>query len=229
MTKNEIVFKSKSISKIYKMGGVSVKALSKISLSIKKGEFISIAGPSGSGKSTLMHIIGCLDLPTSGKVILEGRELSQLNEEELAKVRNQKIGFVFQQFNLLPRTSALDNVALPLIYGNNGNELEIKNKAESALRMVGLGNRLEYHPNQLSGGQQQRVAIARAIVTNPTIILADEPTGNLDSKSGTAILKIFKNLHQQGKTVVVVTHDQEIASQAQKIIHLKDGKIVPCQ
>ena len=225
MTKNETVLKLENVFKIYKMDGISVKALNGISLSVKKKEFISIVGPSGSGKSTLMHIIGCLDVPTSGKVILENQEISQLNERQLAKIRNKKIGFVFQQFNLLTRTSALENVALPLIY-NNTPELKIREKAKEALKMVGLADRLNHHPNQLSGGQQQRVAIARALVTNPAIILADEPTGNLDSKSGVEILKIFDKLHKQGKTVVVVTHDQNIAARAQRIIHLKDGQII---
>jgi len=225
MTKNETVLKLENVFKIYKMDGISVKALNGISLSVKKKEFISIVGPSGSGKSTLMHIIGCLDVPTSGKVILENQEISQLNERQLAKIRNKKIGFVFQQFNLLTRTSALENVALPLIY-NNTDELKIREKAKEALKMVGLADRLNHHPNQLSGGQQQRVAIARALVTNPAIILADEPTGNLDSKSGVEILKIFDKLHKQGKTVVVVTHDQNIAARAQRIIHLKDGQII---
>jgi len=225
MTKNETVLKLENVFKIYKMDGISVKALNGISLSVKKKEFISIVGPSGSGKSTLMHIIGCLDVPTSGKVILENQEISQLNERQLAKIRNKKIGFVFQQFNLLTRTSALENVALPLIY-NNTDESKIREKAKEALKMVGLADRLNHHPNQLSGGQQQRVAIARALVTNPAIILADEPTGNLDSKSGVEILKIFDKLHKQGKTVVVVTHDQNIAVRAQRIIHLKDGQII---
>lgn len=224
MEKKNSVLKLENVSKIYKMDGVSVKALDNISLDIKEGEFVSIIGPSGSGKSTLMHIIGCLDTPTSGKVILEGREVSKMTERELAKIRNKKIGFVFQQFNLLPRTSAIENVCLPLIY-NGTTEKEIIRKAKEALEKVGLGERMNHHPNQLSGGQQQRVAIARALVTNPTIILADEPTGNLDSKSGAEVMDIFQKLHQQGRTIVLVTHDPKVASYAKRTITLKDGKI----
>jgi len=225
MKKKDSVLKLENVSKIYKMDGVSVKALDNISLDIKEGEFVSIIGPSGSGKSTLMHIIGCLDTPTSGKVLLEEHEISKMTERELAKIRNKKIGFVFQQFNLLPRTSALENVCLPLIYNGTGEE-EITKKAKEALEKVGLGERMDHHPNQLSGGQQQRVAIARALVTNPTIILADEPTGNLDSKSGAEVMDIFRKLHQQGRTIVLVTHDPKVASYAQRIITLKDGRIV---
>jgi len=225
MKKKNGVLSLKNIYKIYKMDGVSVNALDGISLSIQKGEFVSITGPSGSGKSTLMHIIGCLDIPTSGKVILEHHEVSSLTEKELAQIRNKKIGFVFQTFNLLARTSALENVSLPLVY-NGTTELKIQEKAKKSLEMVDLGSRLEHHPNQLSGGQQQRVAIARALVTDPAIILADEPTGNLDSKSGVEIMEIFKKMHKNGRTIVMVTHDQDIASQAQRTIRLSDGKII---
>ncbi|PIY75150.1 MAG: macrolide ABC transporter ATP-binding protein [Candidatus Portnoybacteria bacterium CG_4_10_14_0_8_um_filter_40_50] len=214
-----------NVYKIYQMDDISVKALDGVSLTIKEGEFVSVIGASGSGKSTLMHIIGCLDVPTSGKVTLEHHEVSKLTERELAQIRNKKIGFVFQQFNLLARTSALENVSLPLIY-NGTTEPKIQEKAKEALKRVDLGDRLHHHPNQLSGGQQQRVAIARALVTDPAIILTDEPTGNLDSKSGVEIMEIFKKLHKQGRTIVVVTHDQNIASQAQRIIKLRDGKIV---
>jgi len=224
MTKKNGVLSLENVYKIYKMDGISVNALDGVSMSIKEGEFVSIMGPSGSGKSTLMHIIGCLDIPTSGKVTLEHHEISKLSENKLAKIRNKKIGFVFQQFNLLARTSALENVSLPLIY-NGTVDSDISKKAKKALEMVDLGDRLEHRPNQLSGGQQQRVAIARALVTDPAIILADEPTGNLDSKSGIEIMEVLKQLHKQGRTVVVVTHDANIASQAQRTIKLKDGRI----
>lgn len=225
MIGNNSVLKLEDVSKIYKMDGLFVKALDNVSLAIKEGEFVSIIGPSGSGKSTLMHIIGCLDVPTSGKVTLEHHEVSKMTERELAHIRNKKIGFVFQQFNLLPRTSALENASLPLVY-NGTAESDVQKKAKEALEKVGLGERLDHHPNQLSGGQQQRVAIARALVTDPAIILADEPTGNLDSKSGVEVMEIFRKLHQQGRTIVLVTHDQNTASQAQRTIKLKDGKIV---
>ena len=225
MTKKNGVLSLKDVYKIYKMDGISVNALDGVSLTIKEGEFVSVIGPSGSGKSTLMHIIGCLDVPTSGKVALENHEVSKLSEKELAQIRNKKIGFVFQTFNLLARTSALENVSLPLIY-NGTTESNIQKKAKEALKKVDLGDRLEHHSNQLSGGQQQRVAIARALVTDPAIILADEPTGNLDSKSGVEIMEIFKKLHKQGRTIVVDTHDQNIASQAQRTIKLRDGKII---
>ena len=225
MTKKNGVLSLKDVYKIYKMDGISVNALDGVSLTIKEGEFVSVIGPSGSGKSTLMHIIGCLDVPTSGKVALENHNVSKLNEKELAQIRNKKIGFVFQTFNLLARTSALENVSLPLIY-NGTTESNIQKKAKEALKKVDLGDRLEHHSNQLSGGQQQRVAIARALVTDPAIILADEPTGNLDSKSGVEIMEIFKKLHKQGRTIVVDTHDQNIASQAQRTIKLRDGKII---
>ena len=225
MKEGDSVLSLENVYKIYKMDGISVRALDGISLSIEKGEFVSIIGPSGSGKSTLMHTIGCLDTPTSGRVTLENREVSKLSERELAQIRNRKIGFVFQQYNLLARTSALENVSLPLVY-NNTIESEIPKRAKEALEIVGLGDRLHHDPNQLSGGQQQRVAIARALVTNPAIILADEPTGNLDSKAGVEIMEIFENLHRQGRTIVMVTHDQDIAAQAQRTIRLKDGKVV---
>jgi putative ABC transport system ATP-binding protein len=225
MTKKNSVLSLKNVYKIYKMDGISVNALDGVSLTIKEGEFVSIIGPSGSGKSTLMHVVGCLDVPTSGKVTLENHEVSKLSENKLAHIRNKKIGFVFQTFNLLARTSALENVALPLVYNGTAGS-KINERAKEALKKVDLGDRLDHHPNQLSGGQQQRVAIARALVTDPAIILADEPTGNLDSKSGIEIMEILKKLHKQGRTIVVVTHDASIASQAQRIIKLKDGQIV---
>lgn len=225
MAEKKVILRVKNVSKVYKMDGVSVNALDGVSLEIFEGEFVSIIGSSGSGKSTLMHIIGCLDTPTTGRVILDGHEVSRMGERELAKIRNKKIGFVFQQFNLLSRTSALENVTLPLVY-NGTDELQIKEKGIEALNKVGLGERLDHHPNQLSGGQQQRVAIARALVTNPAIILADEPTGNLDSKSGSEVMNIFKDLHEQGRTIVLVTHDPNVAAQAQRTIKLKDGKVI---
>lgn len=213
------------VTKVYDLGEHIVKALDKISFSINEGEFVSIVGPSGSGKSTLMHVMGLLDTPTTGSVQLEGKNVSLLSEEELAKIRNKKIGFVFQQYNLLEKTSALDNVGLPLLYSNVSSS-EIKKRSVEALTRVGLKDRMEHFPNQLSGGQQQRVAIARALVTNPTLILADEPTGNLDSKTGDEIISIFKTLNKEGVTVVIVTHEQDIARAAKRTVQMRDGKIV---
>lgn len=215
----------KSINKTYQTGEVSFQALKNINLEIKKGEFVAIVGASGSGKSTLMHIIGLLDHPTSGKYELDGQDSSHLNEKSLAAIRNKKIGFVFQSFNLLPRTGALDNVALPLIYAGVG-EKERKEMAKKALESVGLADKLNSHPNQLSGGQQQRVAIARALVTNPELILADEPTGNLDSKSGAEIMHIFHKLNKEGKTIIMITHEDDIAANAKRSIRIKDGEII---
>ena len=214
-----------NISKIYPMGEVNVGALENISLEIKKQEFVAIVGPSGSGKSTLMHIIGLLDEPTSGKVFLEDRDISNLSEKELAVLRNKHIGFIFQTFNLLPKTSALNNVELPLIYAGIVNHERTK-MAVDALEKVDLGQRLDHFPSQLSGGQQQRVAIARALVNNPTLILADEPTGNLDSKSGKEILDLLINLNNDGNTIVLVTHDMSIAGKAKRLIQIVDGRIV---
>ena len=224
-TKNHTILRVENVIKEYKMNGFAVKALNGVSLTINPGEFVAITGPSGSGKSTLMHLIGCLDIPTSGKIFLESHFVSKLSERRLAEIRNQKIGFVFQSFNLLARTSALENVVLPLTYTGIPED-KANQKAKESLEKVGLGDRLDHYPNQLSGGQQQRVAIARALVTNPAMILADEPTGNLDSKSGVEIMKIFKDLNKLKKTIVLVTHDNSVAKQADRIIRLKDGKVV---
>lgn len=208
------------------MGETEIRALDNVSLSIKKGEFIAIQGPSGSGKSTLMHIIGCLDTPTTGKVILEGKDVSKLNEAELAKIRNKKIGFVFQTFNLLRRTSVLNNVCLPLIYTALNNPRQEMNKAKKLLKLVGLEQRAHHLPSQISGGEQQRVAIARALVNHPSLVLADEPTGNLDSKTGEEIMKLLVKLNKKDHTIVVVTHDPQVAKFSQRIIKIKDGEIV---
>jgi putative ABC transport system ATP-binding protein len=212
------------LKKTYHVGKVNVEALRGVSFEINTGEFVSIMGPSGSGKSTLMHIIGCLDYPTGGKYFLSGQDVSKLNDNQLALFRNQKIGFVFQQFNLLPKTTILRNVELPLTY----NDTHSKNKkrlAAQALEEVGLGDRLNHRPNEISGGEKQRVAIARALVNRPSIILADEPTGNLDSKTGQDIMKMIDKLHDKGNTIILVTHEAEIARYARRVIHLKDGLI----
>ena len=213
------------VSKIFRMDGVEFRALDAVSLKIKPGEYIAIMGPSGSGKSTLMHIIGCLDRPTTGQVILEEKDVSKKKERELAKIRNENIGFVFQQFNLLRRTSALTNVELPLVYAGINAQIR-RERAIKVLSDVGLSDKLSNLPSQLSGGQQQRVAIARALVNDPSIVLADEPTGNLDSKSGIEIMEIFKKLNKSGKTIIMVTHEHDIAAYAKRVIQLKDGKIV---
>lgn len=215
----------KNISKTYFLGSHEVKALKNFNLLIKKGDFLAIIGPSGSGKSTLMHLIGCLDIPTSGSIIFNGQDISKMNEIQLSQLRNRKIGFVFQSFNLIPRLSAKANVELPLIYAGSAAE-ERSQKTLKRLTDVGLGQRANHFPNQLSGGEQQRVAIARALINNPDIILADEPTGNLDSKTGQEIINIFRDLNKQGHTVIFVTHDQETAKKAKKIIAIKDGQMV---
>jgi putative ABC transport system ATP-binding protein len=212
------------VSKEYKMDGITFQALKDVSVSIKQGEFVAIMGPSGSGKSTLMHIIGCLDRPTSGNVFIEGKNIFTANDTELAEIRNTHIGFVFQQFNLLRKTPAIANVELPLVYANVP-PIERKKRAKMLLEEVGLAEKINNFPSQLSGGQQQRVAIARALVTNPSIILADEPTGNLDSKSGADIMNMFKDLHSRGKTIVLVTHDENVARNAKRIIRISDGEV----
>ena len=214
----------KEIFKIYNVGGEEVRALDGVDLMIQENEYLAIMGPSGSGKSTLMNMIGCLDTPTSGLYEFEGEKVHEMNDDQLASIRNRKIGFVFQTFNLLPKATAQHNVEIPLIYGNI-----IQNQRQSmavkALESVGLGDRMHHKPNELSGGQRQRVAIARALVNNPSIILADEPTGNLDSKSGTEIMGIFDSLHQAGNTIILVTHEDNVASHAHRTIRLFDGKI----
>lgn len=220
---NTLVKLSK-VNKVYQTGEISFQALKDINLIVKKNEFAAIIGASGSGKSTLMNIIGLLDKPTSGSYTLAGEDASKLEEDQLAGIRNKKIGFIFQSFNLLPRTSALENVAIPLIYAGMAREERLA-KAKQALEEVGLGEKLSSHPNQLSGGQQQRVAIARALVNNPDIILADEPTGNLDSKSGKEVMDIFKKLNRAGKTIIMITHEADIAKNAKRIIRIKDGMI----
>jgi len=212
------------ITKTYHMGTVDVHALCGVSLHIDQGEFLSIMGPSGSGKSTLMNVVGCLDSPTSGSYTLHGRDVSRLNDRQLAHLRNQELGFVFQQFNLLPRTTALRQVELPLIYAALGIR-ERRQRAREALETVGLADRMSHRPDELSGGEQQRVAIARALVNRPSIILADEPTGNLDTRSGAEILAFFEQLNAQGITVIFVTHDADIAARSRRIIHLRDGLI----
>lgn len=218
------IVKLTKINKLYKSGDISFQALKNISLTIGKGEFVVVIGASGSGKSTLIYIIGLLDRPTSGSYILDGQDVASLEEDELAEIRNKKIGFVFQAFNLLPRTSALDNVSLPLVYAGVSSK-ERKERAKKILEQVGLEDKLTSLPNQLSGGQQQRVAISRALVTNPDLILADEPTGNLDSKSGSEIMQIFQKLHKEGKTIIMITHEVNIARYAKRIIRIKDGEI----
>jgi len=219
-----VVIKTEELAKVYEMGAEQVHALRGVNVEIRKGEYVAIMGPSGSGKSTLMNLIGCLDSPTSGKYWLAGRLVSDLDDDELAYIRNKEIGFVFQTFNLLPRATALHNVELPLIYNGTPAEERIE-KARNALERVDLADRMQHKPNELSGGQRQRVAIARALVNNPSIVLADEPTGNLDSKTGEEIMILFEYLYRQGNTIIVVTHENDIAQHAHRIIHIRDGRI----
>jgi putative ABC transport system ATP-binding protein len=222
------VISIRNLSKTYQMSEISVHALRGVSLEISAGEFVAVVGPSGSGKSTLMHILGCLDRPTSGHYFLEGRDVSQQNDDELSRIRNQKIGFVFQGFNLLARTSALENVELPLLYNETGiSSAERKRRALEALASDGLSERTHHHPNQLSGGQQQRVAIARALLNAPSIILADEPTGNLDSRTSVEVMEIFQDLQaRRGITIVLITHDLHVAEYATRIVTFRDGRII---
>jgi putative ABC transport system ATP-binding protein len=213
-----------NIKRDFQLGNETINVLKGIDLQINKGEYVALMGPSGSGKSTLMNLLGCLDTPTSGTYILNGNDVSQMHDDDLAEIRNKEIGFVFQTFNLLPRTTALDNVALPMIYaGYSKTDRNIR--ATEVLKQVGLDDRMDHQPNQLSGGQRQRVAVARALVNNPSIILADEPTGNLDSKTSVEIMKLFGDIHAAGNTVILVTHEEDIAKYAHRIIRLRDGMI----
>ena len=218
------ILKLTDICKDYVQGKEPVRVLKNVNMTVEQGEYLAIMGPSGSGKTTLMNLIGCLDVPTSGTYLLEGQDIGSLSDDALADIRNQSIGFVFQNFHLLPKMTALDNVALPLLY--RGVPLKDRRlRAEAALKLMGLGDRMDFYPNQLSGGQQQRVAIARAIVTNPKLILADEPTGALDSKTSREIIDIFHDLHRNGNTIVLITHDNNIAKEAERAIHILDGQI----
>ncbi len=230
MTNSTPVISIRQLTKTYTVGEVEVKALRGVSIDVPRGEFLAVTGPSGSGKSTLMHILGCLDRPTSGQYILDGRDVSQMAKDQLAEIRNEKIGFVFQGFNLLSRTSAIDNVELPLLYRGGKKQFktaERRKMAIEALTSVGLSTRFDHHPNQLSGGQQQRVAIARALVTRPSILLADEPTGNLDTRTSIEVMGIFQRLNiERGITVLVITHEQDIAEYGTRIIKCRDGQIV---
>src|SRR5262245_29178568 len=219
-----MIIKTQGLKKIYQMGEEQVKALDGVDIELERGEYVAIMGPSGSGKSTLMNLLGCLDTPSEGEYWLNGHAVSTLNDDELAQVRNKEVGFVFQSFHLLPRYSALDNVQLPLVYSNIAREERLE-RAKRALEQVDLTDRIHHRPNELSGGQRQRVAIARALINQPSILLADEPTGNLDSATGREILNLFEHLHTTGHTIILVTHDPEVASHANRIIRLRDGRV----
>lgn len=219
------VIELENVSRYYVVGDFVVKALDQVSLQIQKGEFTAIMGPSGSGKSTLMNMVGCLDTPTSGRILIDGADINGLSEEDLAYIRNKKIGFVFQQFNLLPKLNALENVMTPLLYTGDVGVSERKLRAQEALEKVGLKDRMKHRPNELSGGQKQRVAIARALVTQPSLILADEPTGALDTKTGIQIMDLFKELNKEGHTIVIVTHNDEIGTSCPRLVRIRDGKI----
>jgi len=221
------IIEIREMTKVYGMDEATVHALAGVDVDVQQGEFVAVMGPSGSGKSTLMNIVGCLDRPTSGQYVLDGRDVSKMNKNELAEIRNEKLGFIFQSFNLLPRLSALSNVMLPMLYNvGDISDKDAEQRAVDSLTAVGLGERLHHRPNQLSGGQQQRVAIARALVNKPPLILADEPTGNLDSRSSVEIMDILHSLHESGATIVMVTHEADIAAHAQRVICVKDGQIL---
>ncbi len=224
LKRDNVVIRTYDLWKTYIMGDQEIHAVSGVDIEIKHGEYVAIMGPSGSGKSTLMNLIGCLDTPTRGQYYIAGRLVSEMNDDELARIRNKEIGFVFQTFNLLPRATSLHNVELPLIYAGTPSELRLE-KAKQALRQVDLEPRMYHKPNELSGGQRQRVAVARALVNNPSILLADEPTGNLDTATGNEIMALFERLHQQGNTIVLVTHEHDIALHAWRVIHVRDGKV----
>jgi putative ABC transport system ATP-binding protein len=215
----------RDITKVYQMGQEQVHALSGVNLGVERGEYVAIMGPSGSGKSTLMNLIGCLDTPTSGSYVLNGREVARMTDDELAAIRNQEIGFVFQTFNLLPRTNALQQVELPLVYSGLGRK-ERRERAVKALEAVGLGDRMNHQPNEMSGGQRQRVAVARALINDPSILLGDAPSGNLDSLTGAEIMALFEDLNRRGNTIVLVTHEEDIAAHARRIVRLRDGKVL---
>jgi putative ABC transport system ATP-binding protein len=220
----DVIIHTRDLRKHYVLGGETVRALDGVDLEIRRNEYVAIMGPSGSGKSTLMNLIGCLDTPTSGEYVLNGQAVAGLNDDQLARIRNREIGFVFQTFNLLPRSTALDNVALPLVYAGIAQKERVQ-RAVEALEAVDLGDRMTHRPNELSGGQRQRVAIARALVTRPSIILADEPTGNLDSKTSDEIMQVIERLHADGQTIIMVTHEQDIAAHAQRVVTLRDGLV----
>jgi putative ABC transport system ATP-binding protein len=218
------LIETRDLWKTYEMGSEKIHALRGVSIQIERGEYVAIMGPSGSGKSTLMNLIGCLDTPSVGSYLLNGKNVSGMNDDELARIRNEEIGFVFQTFNLLPRATAFHNVELPMIYGGMA-PAERRERAKEMLRMVDLGDRMSHRPNELSGGQRQRVAVARALVNHPSILLADEPTGNLDSKTGVEIIALFKRLHEQGNTIVLITHEADVAANARRVIQIRDGAV----
>jgi putative ABC transport system ATP-binding protein len=224
LKRDGIVIRTYDLWKTYVMGDQEIHAVSGVDLEIRRGEYVAIMGPSGSGKSTLMNLIGCLDTPTKGQYYINGRLVSEMNDDELARIRNKEIGFVFQTFNLLPRATSLHNVELPLIYSGTPSNVRIE-KAKAALRQVDLERRMYHKPNELSGGQRQRVAVARALVNDPSILLADEPTGNLDSATGSEIMALFDRLHSQGNTIILVTHEHDIAMYAHRVVHIRDGKV----
>jgi putative ABC transport system ATP-binding protein len=218
------IIHTENLSRTYALGSSTVNALRSVNLDVEEGEFVALMGPSGSGKSTMMHLLGCLEMPTSGRYFLEGRDVSMFSKDERARIRNTRIGFIFQAFNLLPRLNTLDNITLPLLYGRS--HQEARRRAGEALERVGLGERSQHRPNELSGGERQRIAIARALVTNPALILADEPTGNLDARTGMNIMNLLVELSRDGHTIIIVTHDAKVAGYTERILHMQDGEIV---